>query len=85
MNLVEALEAGRQDLLEAVANLNDGEAAAKPSPERWSVLECIEHVVMDPRNEGSAGEAREWSISVAMTNPSHFRLRGLNAQILAAW
>src|SRR5262247_614103 len=45
MNLVEVLDAGRQDFLESVSGLADAAAVSKPSPDRWSVLECIEHVV----------------------------------------
>lgn len=45
MNLVEVLEAGRQDFLESVSGLSDAAAVSRPSLERWSVLECIEHVV----------------------------------------
>jgi hypothetical protein len=45
MSLIELLESGRQDVLDAVAGLSEAEALAKPSPDRWSVLECVEHVV----------------------------------------
>ena len=45
MSLASLLEAGRRDFLEAAHNLSSQQASAKPSPERWSILECIEHVV----------------------------------------
>lgn len=45
MNLIEALEAGRLDFLDAVAGLTESAAMKKPSPDRWSVLECMEHVI----------------------------------------
>jgi hypothetical protein len=46
MSLIELLESGRQDVLDAVDGLTEGDALAKPSPDRWSVLECMEHVVI---------------------------------------
>ncbi len=46
MNLVEALESGREDFLDAVRGLTETAAKTKPSPERWSVLDCVEHVVV---------------------------------------
>lgn len=46
MNLTEALEAGRQDLLDAVTGLTEAVCQVKPAPDRWSVLECVEHVVI---------------------------------------
>jgi hypothetical protein len=45
MNLIEALESGREDFLDAVRGVTETAATTKPSPERWSVLECAEHVV----------------------------------------
>src|SRR5512132_3517447 len=45
MSLITILEAGRRDFLEATHNISPQQASAKPAPERWSVLECIEHVV----------------------------------------
>jgi len=46
MSLITILEAGRRDFLEATQNISPQQASAKPAPERWSVLECIEHVVV---------------------------------------
>jgi len=46
MSLIELLESGRQDVLDAVDGLTEAAALAKPSPDRWSVLECMEHVVI---------------------------------------
>jgi uncharacterized damage-inducible protein DinB len=43
------LSAGRQTLLAAVERLSDAQAAFKPSSQTWSVLECIEHVVVSGR------------------------------------
>src|SRR5580693_1255564 len=44
MNFVDMLEEGRQDFLEATGKITDQQASAKPTPNCWSVLECIEHV-----------------------------------------
>ena len=40
------LEEGRQDVLVSVGDLSDPLAATKPAPDRWSVLECLEHLVI---------------------------------------
>lgn len=42
--IVHNLERSREEFLAAVAGLTDEQAKAKPDPERWSVLECVEHV-----------------------------------------
>ncbi len=44
--LVAVLEDGRQDVVASVHQLSDDVAATKPAPERWSVLECLEHIVV---------------------------------------
>jgi len=38
------LAEGRDALLDSVRGLSEADAAVRPAPERWSVLECIEHV-----------------------------------------
>ncbi|MEO5922711.1 MAG: DinB family protein [Bryobacteraceae bacterium] len=43
--LLRVLEDGRQDVVASVLNLPDELAAIKPGPEKWSVLECLEHIV----------------------------------------
>ena len=43
-SLVDLLEDGRQQLLNSVSGLTDRAAAARPAGDRWSVLECLEHV-----------------------------------------
>jgi uncharacterized damage-inducible protein DinB len=45
-DLFNLLEASRQDLLSAVGGISDAAARAKPDPARWSVLECMEHIVI---------------------------------------
>jgi uncharacterized damage-inducible protein DinB len=42
--ILQHLERGRQEFLAAVAGLNEAQAKARPDPERWSVLDCVEHV-----------------------------------------
>src|SRR4051812_5868255 len=44
--LVTVLEDGRQDVIGSVEDLSDEHAAVKLSPERWSVLDCLEHIVV---------------------------------------
>jgi hypothetical protein len=42
--IVQNLERSRQEFLAAVAGLTDSQAKIRPDPERWSVLDCVEHV-----------------------------------------
>ncbi len=42
--IVENLERSRQEFLAAVAGVTEAQAQARPDPERWSVLDCVEHV-----------------------------------------
>jgi hypothetical protein len=42
--IVNNLERSREEFLSAVGGLTDEQAKMKPGPERWSVLECVEHV-----------------------------------------
>jgi hypothetical protein len=46
MSLIEVLESGRHDVLDAVDGVTEAVSLARPSPDRWSVLECLEHVVL---------------------------------------
>jgi DinB superfamily len=43
--ILEKLKAGRDALVDAVAGVDDEWALRRGSPERWSVLNCVEHVV----------------------------------------
>ena len=43
--LIELLEASRNDVADSLASLSDADAAKRPGPGRWSALECIEHIV----------------------------------------
>ena len=46
MRLAAILEAGRDDFLDAIGGISPTEALRKPDPGGWSVVECIEHVVI---------------------------------------
>ena len=45
-DFVYILEQGRRDFLDATEGISKEHACAKPSFKGWSVLECIEHVVI---------------------------------------
>jgi hypothetical protein len=42
--IVDMLENSREEFRAAVAGVSESLAAARPEAERWSVLECVEHV-----------------------------------------
>lgn len=42
--IIDHLEHGRHDFLNAVAGIDETQAAQRPDPARWSVLDCVEHV-----------------------------------------
>ena len=44
--VAQILETSRQDLHAAAAGLSESQAKAKPGPDRWSVLDCLEHVTV---------------------------------------
>ena len=44
IEIVQHLERGRQDFMDAVSGLDEAQAAHRPDPTRWSVLDCVEHV-----------------------------------------
>lgn len=43
-DVIGQLENARTELIVAVSGLTDEQARTKPAPDRWSVLECLEHV-----------------------------------------
>jgi hypothetical protein len=60
--LVKLLKDSQQEFLQAVSKLSDEQWKWKPAPERWSVAECSEHIVL---SEGALfGKAQE-----AIKNP----------------
>jgi uncharacterized damage-inducible protein DinB len=44
--IVQHLERGRQDFMDAVAGIPDSQVTIRPDPARWSVLDCVEHVTV---------------------------------------
>lgn len=44
--IVQALESSREEFNAAAAGVAEAQGKAKPAPDRWSVLECVEHVVV---------------------------------------
>ena len=44
VDLIQALEAGRQELVSAVNGISEEQARTNPEPGRWSVVECLEHL-----------------------------------------
>jgi hypothetical protein len=47
--ILRQLQAGRDALGQALAGVDDATAAHKPSREAWSILECVEHMVVSER------------------------------------
>ncbi len=45
-DLVQYLQDSRKEFLDSVSALSDAQWRWKPSPERWSVGECAEHIVL---------------------------------------
>jgi uncharacterized damage-inducible protein DinB len=43
------LESARAELIVAVSGLTEEQARTRPAPDRWSVLECVEHVTFVER------------------------------------
>ena len=41
---IDRLQSSRDKLLAAIAGISDEQAAFKPSPERWSILQLVEHL-----------------------------------------
>jgi uncharacterized damage-inducible protein DinB len=46
IDLIDALEASRRELLEAVGAIPEAQAKSRPETGRWSVLECLEHLIL---------------------------------------
>lgn len=42
--MLQALESGRQALLRVLEGVSEETASRPPAPERWSILQCVEHV-----------------------------------------
>ena len=46
MDIVKLLQESRAEIRSAAEGLTEPQAKHKPSPEKWSVLDCVEHVVI---------------------------------------
>lgn len=58
--IVENLERSRQEFIAALAGLTESQANARPDPERWSVLDCVEHVTtVEERFQGWLNAAKK--------------------------
>lgn len=57
------LERTRDDFLSAVAGVSEDQARLKPSSDRWSILECAEHVVSAERGMFTAITQRSAPLS----------------------
>lgn len=44
--IVKCLEDSRADCRAAAEGVSQAQATVRPAPERWSVLECVEHIVV---------------------------------------
>jgi hypothetical protein len=44
--ILQALRDSRAELHAAVAGVSEEQARTKPAPDRWSVLDCVEHLVI---------------------------------------
>jgi len=44
--LLADLEHGKQTLLDVLTGVTEELAARKPAPEKWSILECVEHLAV---------------------------------------
>ena len=69
MELIEALESGRQDFMDAVSGLSESASLLRPAPDRWSVVECIEHVVTV--EERFQGWLEKGSPAASLPNPEN--------------
>lgn len=47
--VLRALQSGRDAVQEAVAGVDKAFAMRRPSPQRWSILECVEHMIESER------------------------------------
>ena len=61
--MLSVLERTRDDFLRAVAGVGEDEARLKPSSDRWSILECAEHVVSAERGMFTAITQRSAPLS----------------------
>jgi uncharacterized damage-inducible protein DinB len=67
--MLSVLERTRDDFFDAVAGISEEQARLKPSSDRWSILECAEHVVSAERGMFTAITQRSAPLS-SPTGPS---------------
>lgn len=65
---VDHLNKTRADLIAAVQGLSDAQLNFKPAPDRWSVLECVQHITL--ASQGIFGLAQQ---TAKMPNDSNFK------------
>jgi DinB superfamily len=44
--IVQCLEDSRADFRAVAEGVSEVQATVRPAPEKWSVLECVEHIVV---------------------------------------
>jgi uncharacterized damage-inducible protein DinB len=81
------LQSGNKALMDAVKGLDESAASHKPTPETWSVVDCVEHMVASetellsrlkqatPHDESHHDQAREQKLQALALN----RLRRIEA------
>ncbi len=65
---VDHLNQTRTDLINSVKGLSEAQLNFKPAPDRWSVLECVQHIILN----SPALFAYQQSV-VKMPNDSNFK------------
>jgi len=46
LQLIESLRVGREKLINAVNGVSEQLASTRPETDRWSILECVEHLIL---------------------------------------
>jgi len=67
--LLAALADGQKVLLDALANVTEEPAARAPAPDRWSILQCVEHLAVSEAYLLAQVAAAQFSES-AVANPA---------------
>ena len=53
-----SVHAGRKTFLDAIAGLSEAQWKFKPAPDRWSIAEIAEHVILNRRPSRSRNRTR---------------------------
>lgn len=75
---VDHLNTTRNELLNAVKGLSDAQLNFKPAPDRWSVLECVQHITLT--SQGLFGMMQQ---TVKTPNDSAFKATVPDTQFIA--